>query len=171
MGFNNGAPAAPIVTPVAHFAAPDDDEYDFPNYATPLTLCSAPAVEPAAITEGAPAADTSRIAVISAGALIDRLEEKGSSLAAEDLKGPKSSEQDPSAFSGPALAERQARSLQQQRERRAMRPRVDYYPSAEAMRVIDVLRRRTAGVGASRIINRALIEWGASGIQRIIVSP
>lgn len=56
-------------------------------------------------------------------------------------------------------------ALQRQRARRATRPRIDFYPSAEAVRVIDSLRHGSVGGDASSIINRALVEWGASGIH------
>lgn len=64
----------------------------------------------------------------------------------------------------PHPADRQARALLRQRQRRATRPRIDFYPSAEAVRVIDLLRDRSVGGDASSIINRALIAWGVSGV-------
>ncbi len=57
------------------------------------------------------------------------------------------------------------RILKQQRERRALRWRVDYYPSPEAAAIIAKLRRQVAG-GDSAILNRIVCEWAAlnSGI-------
>lgn len=46
-----------------------------------------------------------------------------------------------------------------QRQRRARLRRIDYYPSDEAERIIDRLRRPHAGGDASSIINRLLCEW------------
>ena len=48
------------------------------------------------------------------------------------------------------------RKLQRQRQRRAARPRIDYYPSDAAMKVLDTLRRQSAGK-ASSIIDRLLV--------------
>lgn len=80
----------------------------------------------------------------------------------------KAGEPDPIEDAEPPFADRQARALQRQRERRARRSRIDYYPSADASKVIDSLRQRSVGGDASSIIDRALIEWGAS---RNYVSP
>ena len=46
-----------------------------------------------------------------------------------------------------------------QRERRARMRRIDYYPSEEAVRIIDRLRRPYAGGDASSIISRLICEW------------
>ena len=48
------------------------------------------------------------------------------------------------------------RKLQRQRQRRAARPRIDYYPSDAAIEVLDTLRRQSAG-NASSIIDRMLV--------------
>ncbi|MGH6628396.1 MAG: hypothetical protein ACREB3_01540, partial [Burkholderiales bacterium] len=50
-----------------------------------------------------------------------------------------------------------------QRLRRASMRRVDYYPSNEAIRVIDSRREPYAGGDASSIINRIIVEWEANG--------
>ena len=52
------------------------------------------------------------------------------------------------------------RKLQRQRQRRATRPRIDYYPSPAATKALDALRQRSAG-NASTIIDRVLVGIGA----------
>ena len=64
---------------------------------------------------------------------------------------------------------RKDRKRQQQRERRATNPRIDYYPSDEAHAIIGALMRPQAGHDLSSVINRIVTEWaaqcGATGIQ------
>ena len=57
------------------------------------------------------------------------------------------------------LAWRKDRKREQQRARRACYPRIDYYPSPEAVAVIDRLRFPAYGGDLSSIINRIVAEW------------
>jgi hypothetical protein len=54
---------------------------------------------------------------------------------------------------------RKASKLQQQRERRAMYPRIDYYPSKEARAVILAYISNRAGGDYSSVIDRIIREW------------
>lgn len=60
-----------------------------------------------------------------------------------------------------AATKRVDRKLEQQRLRRAKRPRIDYYPSDEALQALEALRRRTVGGNASSTIDRVLVSVGA----------
>ncbi len=60
-----------------------------------------------------------------------------------------------------ATTQRVDRKLERQRLRRAKRPRIDYYPSDEAMQALESLRRRTVGGNASSTIDRVLVSVGA----------
>jgi hypothetical protein len=48
-----------------------------------------------------------------------------------------------------------------QRRWRADKYRIDYYPSAEAVEIVDSRRKDCVGGDASSIINRALEDWAA----------
>jgi TubC N-terminal docking domain len=50
-----------------------------------------------------------------------------------------------------------ARRLERQRARRAKRSRIDYYPSDDAIKALDSLRRASVGGNSSSIIDRVLI--------------
>lgn len=50
-----------------------------------------------------------------------------------------------------------ARASQRQRKRRLGRPRIDYYPSAEALAMINSLRTPSVGGDASSILNRIVV--------------
>lgn len=52
---------------------------------------------------------------------------------------------------------RRERKRQQQRNRRARHPRIDFYPSAEALRIIDGCR---GSVDVSTVLNRIVAECG-----------
>lgn len=54
---------------------------------------------------------------------------------------------------------RKARKLQQQRERRAKYPRIDYYPSKEARAVILAHASNRAGGDYSSVIDSIIMEW------------
>jgi hypothetical protein len=54
---------------------------------------------------------------------------------------------------------RRDRKRQQQRERRARSPRIDFYPATEVLALIERERRPHVGGDASSIINRMLREW------------
>lgn len=54
---------------------------------------------------------------------------------------------------------RLARRRQQQRDRRATNPRIDYYPSTEAAALIYGLRFHGAGGDMSSVINRIVVDW------------
>jgi hypothetical protein len=53
---------------------------------------------------------------------------------------------------------------EQQRQRRAKLRRIDYYPSAEAAKIIDSLSRPAVASDHSSVLNRVTAEW-ASGIE------
>lgn len=53
---------------------------------------------------------------------------------------------------------RRDRKRQQQRARRASHPRIDYYPSPEALALIESMWRPHAGRDASSVINRLIVE-------------
>lgn len=57
------------------------------------------------------------------------------------------------------LAWRKDRKRQQQRARRARNPRIDYYPSPEALGLIESMWRPRAGHDVSSVINRVVAEW------------
>lgn len=48
-----------------------------------------------------------------------------------------------------------------QRRWRADKYRIDYYPSAEAVEIVDSHRKASVGGDASSIINAVLEEWAA----------
>ncbi len=54
---------------------------------------------------------------------------------------------------------RKARKLEQQRERRARYPRIDYYPSKEARAVILAHVSNRMGGDYSSVIDRIIKEW------------
>jgi hypothetical protein len=56
------------------------------------------------------------------------------------------------------------RKREQQRQRRAKLRRIDYYPSAEAAKIIDANTRPVAYCDYSGLLNRIVSEW-ASGIK------
>ena len=56
---------------------------------------------------------------------------------------------------------RKDRKREQQRQRRARYPRVDYYPSPEAVQALNDLRRPGVGGDASSVLNRIFSEWAA----------
>ena len=56
------------------------------------------------------------------------------------------------------------RKREQQRQRRATLRRIDYYPSAEAAKIIDEHARPIAYCDYSSVLNRIIAEW-ASGIK------
>lgn len=53
---------------------------------------------------------------------------------------------------------RKARKLEQQRERRASYPRIDYYPSPEALAVIAPRLSNRAGGNYSSVIDAMIME-------------
>ena len=55
-------------------------------------------------------------------------------------------------------ARRKARKLQQQRERRASYPRIDYYPSKKALAILNAHYDEQPG-GYTGIIDRIIEEW------------
>lgn len=54
---------------------------------------------------------------------------------------------------------RRDRKREQQRQRRASHPRIDYYPDAAALHVINRHRTHYVGGDLSSIINRVVGEW------------
>lgn len=61
---------------------------------------------------------------------------------------------------------KKVRVLQLQRERRAIYPRIDYYPSKTALRIIRSLRCGVTGGDYGSVINRIIEEWAdSSGIK------
>ena len=61
---------------------------------------------------------------------------------------------------------RRERKLEQQRERRSIERRIDYYPSKQAAAIVDRLRTSRAGGDFSSILNQIVSEWAAaSGIK------
>ena len=56
------------------------------------------------------------------------------------------------------------RKREQQRQRRAKLRRIDYYPSAEAAKIIDAMTRPIAYRDYSGVLDRIVAEW-ASGIK------
>jgi hypothetical protein len=56
---------------------------------------------------------------------------------------------------------RHARALERQRQRRAARPRVDYYPSEEARAVIVARLRSRIHYDQSSVINRLILAGAA----------
>lgn len=56
---------------------------------------------------------------------------------------------------------RRDRKRQQQRERRARNPRIDYYPDAHALATINQLRRPWTGGDLSSVISKIINEWAA----------
>jgi hypothetical protein len=63
---------------------------------------------------------------------------------------------------------RRDRKRQQQRERRARYPRIDYYPDPAATEVIARLWSHRVGCNLSSVINRIIAEWtdAATGIKK-----
>jgi hypothetical protein len=57
---------------------------------------------------------------------------------------------------------RHERALTLQKDRRQRLHRIDYYPSEEAVALIDVMRAPRCGGDASSILNRIVSEWAAS---------
>ena len=55
--------------------------------------------------------------------------------------------------------ERKARRAANQRIRRSTRPRIDYYPDAVALAVIEKFRAHRIGGDASSILNRIISAW------------
>lgn len=51
------------------------------------------------------------------------------------------------------------RALEAQRARRAMHPRIDYYPSKAALEIIEANTYAYAGGDYSSVINRIVQEW------------
>jgi hypothetical protein len=54
---------------------------------------------------------------------------------------------------------RKDRKREQQRERRATNPRIDYYPDALAWTLITAMAGPRAGGDFSSVINRVVAEW------------
>ena len=54
---------------------------------------------------------------------------------------------------------RRERKLQQQRERRARYPRIDYYPSDAAKKIIDDLSWPYTRADMSSAINNIVLQW------------
>jgi hypothetical protein len=54
---------------------------------------------------------------------------------------------------------RRERKLQQQRQRRAQYPRIDYYPSDEAAKIIKGLSWPLSRDDLSTVINRMVTDW------------
>lgn len=50
---------------------------------------------------------------------------------------------------------------EQQRQRRARYPRVDYYPNPEAVQALNDLCRPGVGGDASSVLNRIVSEWAS----------
>jgi hypothetical protein len=61
---------------------------------------------------------------------------------------------------------RQDRKRQQQRQRRADNPRIDYYPDARALQLIRTLTTSQAGGDTSSVINRIVSEWAERGRRK-----
>ena len=59
---------------------------------------------------------------------------------------------------------RKDRKREQQRQRRTRYPRVDYYPSPEAMEVLNATRGRGVGGDASSVLNRIVSEWAGQRV-------
>jgi hypothetical protein len=57
---------------------------------------------------------------------------------------------------------RRERKREQQRERRARFPRIDYYPSPAAAEVINGLWSHQGGCDLSSVINRIVGEWAGA---------
>jgi hypothetical protein len=54
---------------------------------------------------------------------------------------------------------RKDRKRDQQRQRRAVKHRIDYYPDTDAMTLIEGLWRPTVGHDLSSVINGIIAEW------------
>ena len=54
---------------------------------------------------------------------------------------------------------RRERKLQQQRDRRARYPRIDYYPCPEAKKIIDDLSWPYTRADMSSAINNIVLQW------------
>ena len=61
---------------------------------------------------------------------------------------------------------RHERALTLQKDRRQRLHRIDYYPSEEAVALIDRLRAPRCGGDASSILNRIVCEWAARRPRR-----
>lgn len=69
--------------------------------------------------------------------------------------------------------EKSKRAIALQRERRARLPRIDYYPSPEAMAIIESRRTRHAPTNSNgRILEVILAEWATlTGLKRRPIEP
>lgn len=69
--------------------------------------------------------------------------------------------------------EKSKRAIALQRERRARLPRIDYYPSPEAMAIIESRRTRHAPTNSNgRILEVILAEWATlTGLKKTPIEP